>query len=49
MKEWDFAAGHCLVNEAGFEVTPLNHEETIVYGSKDMLIPPISIRKQASA
>jgi len=45
MKEWDFAAGHCLIKEAGFKVFPLDNESSINYGSKDLMIPAISIRK----
>ena len=45
MKEWDFAAGHCLVKEAGYEVYPLDPNEVIQYGRRDMVIPPISIRR----
>ena len=45
MKEWDFAAGHCLIKEAGFTVYPLDNNSSVNYGSKDLLIPPISIRK----
>lgn len=49
MKEWDFAAGHCLVNEAGFHATPLNPSDSIQYGTEDLCIPPISIRKTMTA
>lgn len=45
MKEWDFAAGHCIVNEAGFEVSTIDPKEKVEYGTKDMAIPAISIRK----
>lgn len=45
MKEWDFAAGHCLVNEAGFLTTALDQVSEITYQTKDMLIPPFSIRR----
>ena len=45
MKEWDVAAGHCLVSEAGFNIQPLDPRDRIVYGTESMLIPPISIRK----
>jgi len=46
MKEWDFAAGHCLVNEAGFSVSPLDPNDVLAYGTKDLRIPPVSIRKK---
>ena len=45
MKEWDFAAGHCLVNEAGFLTTPMDQVSEIAYQTQDMLIPPFSIRR----
>ena len=45
MKEWDFAAGHCLVQEAGFDISPINPDDMIGYGTKEMIIPPVSIRK----
>ncbi|MEK9727048.1 MAG: 3'(2'),5'-bisphosphate nucleotidase CysQ [Candidatus Margulisiibacteriota bacterium] len=45
MKEWDFAAGHCIAKEAGFNIFPLDPNEKVEYATKDMLIPPISIRK----
>ncbi len=46
MKEWDFAAGHCIANEAGFEIQTLDQTSLIEYGTEDMLIPPMSIRKR---
>jgi 3'(2'), 5'-bisphosphate nucleotidase len=46
MKEWDFAGGHCLINEAGFEVFPLDVTQTLEYGTKNLCVPPMSIRKK---
>ncbi len=43
--DWDVAAGHLLVSEAGFQVMALNPSERIEYGSATMKIPPISIRR----
>ena len=45
MKEWDFSAGHCIALELGATIEPLDPHESIEYGSRDMLIPPLSIRK----
>ena len=45
MKEWDFSAGHCIAIELGAQILPLDPNQSIEYGSRDMLIPPISIRK----
>jgi 3'(2'), 5'-bisphosphate nucleotidase len=49
MKEWDFAAGHCIVSEAGFNVSPIDPQETIEYATQSMIIPPMSIRKLNNA
>ncbi len=46
MKEWDFAAGHCIAKEAGFEITPLDQTSSVQYATEDMLIPPLSIRRK---
>ncbi|MGC6367107.1 MAG: 3'(2'),5'-bisphosphate nucleotidase CysQ family protein [Candidatus Marinamargulisbacteria bacterium] len=44
-KEWDVAAGHCLVNEAGFEMVALDLTSPIEYQTEDMIIPPFTIRR----
>ena len=45
MMEWDFAAGHCIALESGFNVLPLDPNESVVYGSASMKVPPMSVRK----
>ena len=37
--EWDTAAAHCVVNEAGGEIVDL-HLETLRYNTKDSLLNP---------
>ncbi len=49
IKEWDFAAGNCIVNEAGFTIYPLDPSEKVQYGTKEMMIPPMSIRKKLTS
>ncbi len=45
IKEWDFAAGNCIVNESGFNIYPLDPNDKVQYGTEKMLIPPMSIRR----
>ena len=45
MKEWDLAGGHCLALEAGFRVDALDQVSSIQYGTQDMLVPPVSVRR----
>jgi len=47
MMEWDFAAGHCIALESGFNVLPLDPNESVVYGSASMKVPPMSVRKNS--
>ena len=45
MKEWDFSAGHCISIELGAQINVLDPNESIKYATKDILIPPVSIRR----